>query len=223
MQKTFSKNKKLGNPMAIMAASQIAQSPPKINPVVIWGAVIIGGFVVWKMSGIFGGISKVVDTAGKVVQSGGNLVSTTLNTASKGITTGASKVAEKVGLKDSANDIVVKNYIGSTSYKEAFNPNFYADVIKKLAPKAVLIYKQADAQSYAQEIYKAHGVFNDDEEKIFGVIQNMRSHAHLSQVCDIFFRTYKKGMYDYLKSFLDNNEMAQIIKMVDTLPTYRTA
>lgn len=75
------------------------------------------------------------------------------------------------------------------------------------------------AQEICEKINDAFGVFNDDEEKIYGVFRNdIASKSILSFVCQIYYETYYKDLYNELKYKLSDTEFLTLLKIVNDKP-----
>ncbi len=65
--------------------------------------------------------------------------------------------------------------------------------------------------------YEASGVFNDNEEKVYGALRSMKYASQLSQVSERFFQMYKKDLYNYLQSFMSEKELFTVAQIVSKL------
>lgn len=89
-----------------------------------------------------------------------------------------------------------------------FDRNLY-----KKNPKCVTI-TPAQAKEYATKIYNAKKSWygNDDELAVESVMRNIKTKCDLSRVADSFYGLYRKlDLLTFLKSFLDETEMENII------------
>jgi hypothetical protein len=93
-----------------------------------------------------------------------------------------------------------------------FSPNYYTKF-----PGALLI-RVADANILAKRIYDAKGVFNDDENAVYGVFQSLKTKSQVSFLASVFYTNYKKSLYGYLLSFLNTQEMANVAAICNKLP-----
>jgi hypothetical protein len=93
-----------------------------------------------------------------------------------------------------------------------FSPNYY-----KQFPGALLI-RVADANILTKRIYDAKGIFNDDENAVYGVFQSLKTKSQVSFLASVFYTNYKKSMYGYLTSFLNTKEMANVAAICNKLP-----
>lgn len=85
----------------------------------------------------------------------------------------------------------------------------------------------AQADSYAQTIYNAFTIFQDDFNAIMGVFQYMRTKANVSYLSDIFIRKYSESLLPFLTDGggllpwdgLSKDNLNKILSYVSKLPT----
>jgi hypothetical protein len=90
----------------------------------------------------------------------------------------------------------------SSSATSPFNPNYYKSV------SGAQLVTKANAQAIAQTLYDAHGLFNDDEQAVYGALRQLSYKTQLSWVADVFYQQYQQDLYQYLRNFLDDSEMS---------------
>lgn len=106
---------------------------------------------------------------------------------------------------------------------DAFNM-YYWQNLAKTVKKSYYLLKQKDAVSAAKSISDAWGVFDDDEDKIYGVFRALKDQAAVSQVAYWYYQKNKINLIDDLRSRLDEKtEVKEITGIVDKLPPYRIA
>lgn len=132
---------------------------------------------------------------------------------------GGKKIFEALGLSKSADDVErereIKTQMLDLSAGDYFDPDFY----KKQAGSVILTV--SSAQKLAQYIYDAKGFFNDDEAKVYGVFQLLKTRSQVSFLAAVFFSMYKKSLLGYLLSFMNDSEMAAVAKITNKLPPFR--
>lgn len=97
----------------------------------------------------------------------------------------------------------------STSQAEEKGSGFDIDLYKK-NPKCVSI-TPSEAKNYANNLYKAKGTINDDEEAVETFFRVVKSKCDLSRVADAFYGIYKTDLLLHLKSFLSEKELENIV------------
>lgn len=82
----------------------------------------------------------------------------------------------------------------------------------------IKVHTPKELTGMSLQIIKAHGVFDDDEQTIYNVFKSLYSKYDLSKLVLIFKVTGKGDLFLWLKSFLDDNEMATIYDITKKLP-----
>ena len=123
---------------------------------------------------------------------------------------------ESLGLKDSAED---KAYTKKEKQLNltAFDPKFLNAV-----PKVSGIFNAATGKALAEKLYDAHGLFNDNEDKVYGVFKQCKAKSDVSTIAYYFNCMYSKDLHSYL-DFLDQAEKTKIQDIIEVLPNYRKA
>lgn len=125
----------------------------------------------------------------------------------------APKIMELLGLKKDAADQTVD----TEQYNAVWTPKYYKDMAAK---GKIYLLTQDSLKKFADEVYNSKGYFNDDEEKLTGVFKAINYKTQVSQLSEYFFNTYKKDLYGFMNSFLDNDtEFLPIIKIVNAKPS----
>lgn len=109
------------------------------------------------------------------------------------------------------------------SWDNPFDMSYADDVKKWVSPKPLIVLKDQFARQYAKELYDAKGIVDDDEDAVMNVFKNkVKDKVHISNVSKAFMNQYKKGLYEYLKSFLSDTEMeTYVLAPMRNLPNYR--
>ena len=83
----------------------------------------------------------------------------------------------------------------------------------------------ASAKAYAKDLRDSWGIFDDDEDKIKGVLRALKDQVQVSQVAFQYYQvsTKKINLIDDLKSRLSTNEVGAVLDIVKKLPPYRLA
>jgi nucleoside phosphorylase len=111
------------------------------------------------------------------------------------------------------------------NFNNPFDLNYANDVKKWVAPKTLIVLKDQFAKQYAKELYDAKGWFKDNVEAVQNVFEKKaKDKVHVSNVSAAFWKDQKKDLFDYLSSFLSEEEMEKYVhKPVRNLPNYRLA
>ena len=120
-------------------------------------------------------------------------------------------ILENLGLvsdRKESNDLLQLNN------EDYFNPNYWQ---RKLPAK---IITESFSRKYSDDIYNAYGYFNDDENVIYGVFEQMKTKSQVSYLAYKFNQYYNRSLIEYLRSFLNDSEMAKIAAIINKLPAY---
>jgi hypothetical protein len=74
------------------------------------------------------------------------------------------------------------------------------------------------AETIAKQVYRAKGVFNDDEESVYAAFAKLKNKAQISEVAQAFQSLYKKDMQAYILGFLAEKEMEKLQLIINKLP-----
>jgi hypothetical protein len=126
----------------------------------------------------------------------------------------------KLGITDSPEVKQAKAENNAASNLTAWSPAFY-----KAYTGTKHLYTDAYITTLAGKIYNAWGVFNDDEEAIYGVFRQLKNQLQLSQLADKYFTLYNqdllqrlKNPWYYGKDGLDDEQFNVIAQIVNKLP-----
>ena len=107
----------------------------------------------------------------------------------------------------------------------SFNPNYFQTIIKDIKNKnnkaVVVLDIQRGTLNYydlSNQVYDAKGFFHDDNEKLYSVFRNIQTQFQLSNVAFYFNLKYKKDMLEYIKSFLNSDEIERVFDIVKNYP-----
>ena len=127
---------------------------------------------------------------------------------------------QKLGLQKSDEDIKDEKKIKELESSEYWKPSYYKDLLKKYPQKNRVALSNANTvEAYAKQFNSAKGLFNDDEEKVYGIIRSMKYGTQLSQVSERFFVMYKKDLYNFLQGFMSDSELLKLAEIVSQLET----
>lgn len=78
-----------------------------------------------------------------------------------------------------------------------------------------MIYK-----NFADTLYNAKGIFKDDENSVLNIFRNLQTQYQVSFLAMIFSFFYKKDMLTYMKSFMDDNNLKEVLEIIKNYPQY---
>lgn len=85
---------------------------------------------------------------------------------------------------------------------------------------------EAQAKAYAEQIYDAFGMFNDNEEQAIDVFHKMRTKANVSFLADIFSQVYQQDLLTFLRGGvwpqdrLSDSDVTLINDYIANLPNF---
>jgi len=120
-------------------------------------------------------------------------------------------ILENLGL---VSDRKESNDLQQLNNEDYFNPNYWQ---RKLPAK---IITESFSRKYSDDIYNAYGFFNDDENAVYGVFEQMKTKSQVSYLSYKFYQYYNRSLIEYLRSFLNDSEMAKIAAIINKLPAY---
>lgn len=98
-----------------------------------------------------------------------------------------------------------------------FDPDYY----KQFLANSPLVLTENDAKKYIDKLYNAYGIFNDDEAVVYGVFEALKTKSQVSWLSGKFFSKYGVSLKEYLRSFLNDSEMAKVASIINKLPKYK--
>jgi hypothetical protein len=126
-------------------------------------------------------------------------------------------VTEKLGLTKSKEDKENEAKIERLSNLEFWKPSYYREMLAEHGRAKIALSKPETVEKVAKQFYDAKGIFNDDETKVYGMLRALRYDTQLSQISERFFQMYKKDLYNYIASFMNEKEMLEVNKLVSNL------
>ena len=103
-------------------------------------------------------------------------------------------------------------------YSNFWKPFFWKDAASK--GKKPKILTKNSAKNLSQKIWDAKGLFNDDEESLYGVFRQIKTQSQISYLSDVFFQETGKDLYEFLNSFLNSDELSKLSDRLNQLPVY---
>jgi len=129
------------------------------------------------------------------------------------------KIFQKLGIVKDQEDMAAEAANAQVESENYFDPLYHKEKlrvygeIKTLSDKGVY---------YAKKLYDAKGVFNDDEDTVYGVFRALNYKTQVSVVADAFFKLYNKDLKNYLQppnGFLSDAEWNEVVKICGKLGT----
>lgn len=122
-------------------------------------------------------------------------------------------VAKKFGLVKSAESDKADNL---TTNKK-FEPGYTKQLRKE--GKKVYLLSDATLKSVANKILNSKGFFKDSMDEFWSAIKTIHYQTQISQLNDYLSTNKGKELFSFLKTFLNNEEMAQVYDYFNSLPT----
>jgi hypothetical protein len=153
------------------------------------------------------------------------------------------KLMQKVGIiqtkeeRDNAN-LLDDAASTSTEVKEksiiAFSPSYRTSIVKAYTvkygnkgntafdTKKQLKFNDKEVIGIIKRLYDSEGTFNDDEDSLMSVFNDIQTQYQLSYISGIFKSVYNKDLLTYLNGFLNAKELSYIYAIVKNYPLYFT-
>ncbi len=133
-------------------------------------------------------------------------------------------ILDKTGITKSAEQKAIDAKSETATNSVGWDPTFYKTYMSKGNGK-VQLHTSAFAEALATQIYRAWGLLNDDEEKVYAAIKQCRSLLELSQLCDKYSALYKRDLLGDLKApwsslhdGLSPDQFAYLAGIINKLP-----
>lgn len=129
------------------------------------------------------------------------------------------KIFKGTGLIPSQQQTQADNLNLSVDQKEWTKPSFW----KKPAPAGyeAMGYTVSGTEKLILDVYQSVGIFNDDEDKILGVLRAINYQTQYSFLADKFLGKYGKDMTSYIKDAFNAQELYPGWSHIEKLPAYR--
>jgi hypothetical protein len=136
-----------------------------------------------------------------------------------------SPLLEGLNLKDSKTDITQDKVIDKTETAlpqyDYWRPGFHRLTKSELPSNVVKYWKPQPFTPYQNKaiaIWDATGFFNDVETQIYGVFRSLKYKTEVSYIAAIFQSKYNRDLYQFLKAYLNKEELATVLQITDKLP-----
>lgn len=75
-------------------------------------------------------------------------------------------------------------------------------------------------KKFADTLYNAKGIFKDNENSVLDIFRNLQTQFQLSQLAVFFSVFYKKDMLSYMKTFMDDDNLKEVLEIIKNYPQY---
>ena len=75
-------------------------------------------------------------------------------------------------------------------------------------------------RNFAGKIYVAKGIFKDDENSVLDIFRNLQTQYQVSFLARIFSFYYKQDLLSYLKTFMDDDNLKEVLEIIKNYPQY---
>jgi hypothetical protein len=136
--------------------------------------------------------------------------------------------ADQTTIQQKANLSLTPNYFTTISRYQLANTKNYKSLSKEqklaLAKKYIQLYigDPTIYLKYAEDIAKAKNVWwlPDSEEKAFAVFRLLKSQQQISYMAYRFYEKYKIDLLEYLKTFMNTEQLAQVQTIIKNKPLF---
>jgi hypothetical protein len=169
----------------------------KLNTGIILNIALIGGLglVAYKLADFLGIIKSKEQKAAEAAEAA--------------LTTGSTANPNILDLKNGSLALT-PNYL-QTIYKK-ITADYKAK--NKTAPKLSSFIGNYPYTDLVKTMYEAKGMFNDNEDALYGVLNNLQTQLQISFLSNYFFKTYKKDLLSYILSYTNTEERAKIYNTI---------
>jgi hypothetical protein len=126
------------------------------------------------------------------------------------------KLLQKTGLLPSKESTQAAQNLQQLESSSVWDYNKFLSTL----PAGAKLLTQSGAAAYVEDLWDATGIFNDDEEKIYGVFRAMKTQSQISALAKRFNQLKGKDLYGYLKDYLNEAELLTVKKIIDQKPKY---
>ena len=129
-------------------------------------------------------------------------------------------VLNKFGLlpnADSAKQAANAQELDALAY---FKPGYTKKLMKQngWSKAKQTLLPTAGAVALAKQVKNSKGLFNDNELALFSVFKTIRNKVQVSQLAQTFQQLYATDLVEYLRTFLNEAELARVYQLAEPLP-----
>ena len=129
------------------------------------------------------------------------------------------KVGTKLGIFQTSKDVQDQQQLNifqqggtSSNFGSYWSPAYWNNVAKKYGTATIIGTNVAN--NLVDTLWDATGIFNDDEEAIYGVFRQLQYLSQISFLAQVFYAKHQQDLYGYLSNHLDNAELQNIANIV---------
>jgi hypothetical protein len=105
---------------------------------------------------------------------------------------------------------------------DALSKDYLGNLRKSLkSGVSILVMRDKDAAAMADRIYNAFGTFNDEEEKIYQVLRELKDKVQVSQVSAEYEKSYGVSLTEEFTDKLSDSEIKTVIDIIKSKSAYR--
>jgi len=137
-----------------------------------------------------------------------------------GLLLGGGLVLQKFGLLPSMDSIKNEKAASELDKLPELRPGYAKKQAAEMGYKkySTMLLKPAGALAVAAQLKRAKGIVNDDELGVYSAFKAVRYKTQVSQVAEVFKREYNLDLLEYLRTFLNDKELARVSSLIDGLP-----
>lgn len=128
---------------------------------------------------------------------------------------GGKKVLEALHIIDSKDAKATAAEAAAELKKDYWKGSWYKAL--QASGKSVMVVNSTAAQKLIEQLYEAKGVFNDNENSVYGFFSAIHTQTQLSYLCDKFQQAYGMDILSYIHpstGFLNADEFARVVSIV---------
>ncbi len=119
--------------------------------------------------------------------------------------------AETLQLKDTPEEKEQSKAADDLSKQNYWNINF--------PKKGAMLITASSGKNLSDIIYNAMGYINDNEDKVYGVFRSLNYKTQVSSLSYWFFKYYSRDLYNFIRGYFNDAEMAELKKIIDSKPS----
>jgi hypothetical protein len=126
------------------------------------------------------------------------------------------KIMQKVGVIPTAASTAAAQNLQQLESASYWDYNKFLSTL----PAGAALLTMSGAAAYVNDLWDATGVFNDDEEKIYGVFRAMKTQSQVAALAKRFNQLKNKDLYGYLNDYLNETELLKVKAIIDQKPKF---
>jgi hypothetical protein len=126
------------------------------------------------------------------------------------------KIMQKIGVLPTAASTAAAQNLQQLESASYWDYNKFLSTL----PAGAALLTMSGAAAYVNDLWDATGVFNDDEEKIYGVFRAMKTQSQVAALAKRFNQLKNKDLFGYLNDYLNESELLKVKAIIDQKPKY---